>query len=369
MGRHKRMDAAHRDSTLVPVAGDPEAGLESKIEAKLEARLDSKPGAQVQPWWPEVEPERRALYDELAAFRPRLVVKDLGALVSVAAAMVVQDPAKTRETDRKRVTLLCQLLAHDRDIHGSIDLRRALRRVHVERYTRVVTGSDKPGTLAAYSSHFNRFGRLLHPGDYPPRSEPISRPRVRPPYSEQEVKALYRHRLTVSETVARRLVVVLDLATGAGARAEEMNTLTGSSIRGVPGADGTEVVYVDLPSRRTGELRSVPVFNAVKGSRLRARAQEVGADGYLLPGPRRNAVNSVRTAAARSGVNFDLHAVRLRHTWIVELAQRPIPTAVLLKLADLGDSHTVFELAKYMRPFDEVEMATVFATLFKEMAA
>jgi hypothetical protein len=288
--------------------------------------------------------------------KDRPQVDDIATLLPVAAAMVAQAPATTLQTDRKRVTQLCMLLAHDRDVRGGVDLRRALRRENVDHYLRHGCRGQVSASLGTYQSHLYRFGRILHPADYPAAPVKVDRTAVRAPYDHREVTALYRMRLGLSDHLSGRLTAVLDLTTGAGARSEEMTTLTGASMHPISTGRGN-VVCVDLPSRRTGELRTVPILDDAKAGRLMQRAQHVGPDGWLVTGSRHNAVNSVQQAVRDRGVDITMSAVRLRHAWIVDMAQHGIPTAMLLSIADLGDSHTLYDLSKWMRTYEPAEAA------------
>ena len=92
-----------------------------------------------------------------------------------------------------------------------------------------------------------------------------------------------------------------------------------------------------------------------------ARALDVGSDGYLIEGSRRNAVNGVQTAIRRRGIDIEVSAVRLRHYWAVDLMQYSIPTAVFMQIADLGDSHTLYELSKFVRAVPDSGVAGWFA--------
>lgn len=350
MGRHRKMASGNSsvaESTPVSRATGQEAPRHGD--------------ADTAPWCPAIEPHQVELYHYLVQVPVGVPIKGLAAITPVAAAMVVQAPAVTRETDRKRLVLMCQLLAHDRDMHGDIDLRRAMHRVHVDHYVRSGSGSQTSGTIAAYSSHFYRFGRLLHPAEYPAPREPLRRTRVQRPYSPAEVQALYRRHLSLTDHLADRLLTMLDLATGVGARSDEMVSLTGSSVRQIPTGGGASAVCVELPSRRTGVIRTIPVLGASKAGRLWRRAQVAGPDGYLLEGGRRNAVNGVQRAIRARGVSIDISAVRLRYFWIVEIAHRPIPVATFLQLADLGDSHSLHELSRHMRGYEPDEVAAIMA--------
>lgn len=334
MGRHKRMVSATRprensDTSAAATRGDI--------------------------WRPSIEPAHQERFDALAQYRPKIQVTDLAAIWPVAAAMIAQAPATTIGTDRKRLTQLCHLLAHDRDVHGGVDLRRALQRENVDHYIyKGHPGRPTPGSIRTYKSHLYRFGRILHPTEYPEALVTANRNEVRAPYSADEIRALYRHQHSLSDSLAGRLLAVLDLATGAGARSEEIATLTGASIHTIR-ARGEDITCVDIPSRRTGELRTVPIHDPAKGGRLLRRARDLGPDEWLLPGSRHNAVNGIRTTIRRRGVEITMSAVRLRHTWIVDLAQHGVPTALLLRLADLGDSHTLHDLTRWMRRYHPAE--------------
>lgn len=343
MGRHKKMAPGTRMPSPETVAPLPD------------------PSSGSRPWRPSVESHQQQRYVYLLQHRPDVWIADMGSVVGIAAAMVVQAPAETTETDRKRLLLLCQLLDQDREVRGGLDLRRALRRVNVDNYVQTGVHGLSPKSRAAYRSHYYRFGRLLHPAEYPAPLVRVSRTVVQPAYSTEEISRLYRRRASLSDLVGESLTTMLDLGCGVGARSTEMSALTGASVRVERLGLGREIVIVDLPTKRTGQIRSVPVLDPVKGRRLLKRARSVGPDGYLLPGSRKNAVNGVQRAVRRRGVDITISAVRLRHAWIVELASRPIPARLVLQLADLGDSHTLYEVTKTLGCYGEHEAADWFS--------
>lgn len=345
MGRYRSMPSGHG------VAQSP-----SVARAAAHAVLADRP------WRPDVAEETRGLYRELISRMPDLPIKDIDQVGRIAAAMVTTVPGHTLESQRRRMVLLCDLLDYDRELNGDLDLRRALRHGTVESFLRYQAGTQSRATVRTYASHLRPFGRLLHPQEYPPRQPTAREARVQAPLTDDEVKALYRKRLSVSEMLACRLETALDLTTGAGARSEEMTDLTGSCVRTLPTTFG-DAVCVDLTSRRTGLIRTVPFLDPVKGARVLRRAQQVGPDAYLLPGARRNAVNSVQTAIRKHGVDLTLPAVQLRHWWICDVARKPIPTAAFLQVADLGDSHTLFELAKAIPAYDPTTASQWFAAV------
>lgn len=117
-------------------------------------------------------------------------------------------------------------------------------------------------------------------------------------------------------------------------------------------ASGCQPVMVNLTNPVTGLVRRVPVLEAAKGERLVARARDVGDGRTLLVGSRKNRVNAVQQQVQRQEPRLTVSALRLRQSWIVGLANR-VPAALLLQLADIGDTRMLAQLRPWMDTYDD----------------
>ncbi|MFD4993957.1 hypothetical protein ACFWH7_16625 [Cellulosimicrobium cellulans] len=296
--------------------------------------------------------QRRA---SLATFEPTSPVAQLA--VTTALEVVMQNPAVAEQTDRRRLGVLAALFDRYLAVHGDFDPSRALARAEVDAFIGTHMQGHGRGTISTYRSDLSRYGRLYHPDAYPKLDRRPARATTLRPYMGAEVARMWQLTSTVTDKVARRMQLIIALAAGAGARANEMTTLVGASVRVVL-RNGARTVCVDLPSRRSGVIRTVPIVDQRSAMTLRAAAEAIGPDDYLLSGTgkRTNVVNRTRSHLQQQQPGEEFSAVRLRHFWIVRLASSSFPTAAVLHLADLGDSHTLTELRPYFRQFDDTEL-------------
>jgi len=139
-----------------------------------------------------------------------------------------------------------------------------------------------------------------------------------------------------------RVLLILDLVTGAGLRAREIREIRGGDVSTCRLGPGHEIVVVRVRDRGTVD-RVVPVIDARKAQRILDLAGAGGPDRTLLPAASRdgtvekNAVNHVSEELKRlvyPGGDF----AGLRNRWILDLAMTPgVPAAALLRLAGVGD--------------------------------
>lgn len=291
----------------------------------------------------------------LSAYSPRSTRNVSPAVIAAAAPIVARLPYEGWIVDRERICQLCDLLKADEAVHGAVDSARALRPENVDYFlSRRSFRTDN--TFRTLRSLYYRFGRALHPTLYP--EQRIQAPRTRDllaPYTPDELSRLYDFALATSPVLSRRMLIVLDVIGGTGALTTELSRLCGSHIR--PLAMDSARAVVTLIDRQ-GVVRDVPVTDRVRSGRLLRFADEEG-DGRLLPYHRKRLVCHLQDALSKHGSGLQLNAVRLRHTWLVDLLNRRVPVAAVMQLAGIGDAHTLAGLRRWMRTYDTAELATL----------
>lgn len=294
-------------------------------------------------------PQDHHRLSRLLAFRPIRVTDDK--VLAAAAEVVMRDPAQEERTDKRRMLCVAVLLMRDTETHGDIDTDRAFRRTNVDLHVRAEYAGYERKTVETYRADLYRYGRRIHPVEYPSRAKQPGRVCVQEPYSAVEVTRFWTYAQTLPPMTGVRMQIMLALAAGAGARPEEMSQLRTEDVS-VTRHD----VEVRLTSRRHGGSRVVPVVGADAVAAIRARVA-TGSVDFMVPGrDRRNAGSRLNSLLRGQGRTVTINPRRLRHFWIVQLAGTCIPTALLLSLADLGDSHTLHELRPFMRSFEQREV-------------
>lgn len=335
MGRHKRMSAAATREAVT--TSDPE------VTAGHFAWEPSAHGPDLS----GIEPERR---ERIERFEPKTVsldmIEQLRPWVLWCATRV---PFTSHQTDRRRLGQTYALLAEDMDLHGDVDPARAFRfsnvREHVERRRR---GGMAASSRNSVQSNLYAIGRCIAPAHYPPRVAGSERVSVKCAATEQQVRVLEAAAARIRGVTADRLRIILDLTTHAGARSRELTQVRGRDIVEEQ-IDGRLVLTVRLVNRRSGRERRVPILDPVVAARLAATAKQVGAGGTLLgtPGNMKNAVNKVfATVRQDHGVTAEVTADQLRGFFVTRLAQAPIPVVLVQELADMGNSHSLYEWTK-----------------------
>ncbi|ANI90879.1 hypothetical protein [Dietzia timorensis] len=229
---------------------------------------------------------------------------------------------------------------------GTFSVERALRRSAIDRYIAIQRERGiGEGTLRSRRSQLRAAARIMHPGEHVAGEEHrLGRSRAKIPATHAEVASWYRLAQTISAPKATVMTMMLDLGTGVGARASEMNRLTGNDVRVHRLPEGRQLVAVTLTNSQ-GRRREVPFFDPRQGDRVLARAEQVGT-GPLFAGDR-NVLNRVREHLVSKGHRTDFHSARLRYRWIVDLSAMLLPPAAFIQLADAYESPDVGDL----RPF------------------
>ena len=349
MGRHKKLRAA------APSLAD------AAVVTSTPCTVPPAPQVPAHPHKPKRRPARARAVDEaermkaLSAYTPQSSRGISPAVIAAGAPIVSLLPYEGWEVDRERICLLSDLLKADEAIHGTVDAARALRPENVDYFlSRRTFRSDN--SFRTLRSLYYRFGRAMHPTLYP--EQRIQAPRAKElqaPYTPDELARLYDFALATSPALSRRMLIVLDVIGGTGALTPELFRLCGNHIRRLSAdPDRAVVTLID----RNGVVRKVPLTDQVRSRRLLRIAEKAG-DERLLPYSRKQVVYYLQRQLAEHGHSLQLNAVRLRHTWLVDLLNRRVPAAAVMQLAGIGDAHTLAGLRRWIRTYDTAELAAL----------
>jgi hypothetical protein len=353
MGRHKAMPAATPAYTASPQGN---GGLGAAAEP-----APSRVRKLTRRTLPDGGAERLAALSTVSIKGPDSPLK---AVAVQRAALVWAHTSGTSDyQDRKAVRVVAQVLLEDALDSQIVDEERTLTSAGVERWLAKRRSKVTDRSIGTYRLILETAGRALYPQQFPPsrRSRP-SVPRKKAPAAvpATQIEELYMIASALRESLRMRLLLVLDLITGAGLRPDEVREVLGTDVSLVTIGPGHDVVVVTV--RRYGVIhRRVPVVNPAKGHRLITRAAEVGS-APLMPRTSsgqvsRNAVNRVGEELRKLG-HFGFDAVGVRSRWIVDLAVQPgIPAAALLRLAGVGDLRVLADQADLLPDYSPQELA------------
>lgn len=240
-------------------------------------------------------------------------------------------------TDRIATAYIARYLAFEAERVGSFDHRTALRRANVDRYLMDIATRRTNRSMRTIRWILYDVGRLIHPREYP-EARTLLAPRAKriAAASRDDVRNLYALAPTLPQALSRRLMILLDLCYGAGARPPDFKVLRGSSIS-TETAGGRAIAVVRLLNR-AGGTRLVPVTDPEISGRLLQLARNKGCE-YLLPAMNgqveRNATNRISEKLRDRG-HGGVNAAALRNRWVLDLAAR-VPAALMLQLADVVD--------------------------------
>lgn len=286
----------------------------------------------------------------------------------LAVGLLVQAGQASRDSNHRRLRLLAGLLVHDQSLHGGLDACRALTRDSIDAYLGTLEPRYAKTTIACYSSDLRHFSRALYPQAYPNALRQREGKGVMPlrhsPCTQAEVDRLWRDTRQLNPRLASNGRVVIAAAAGAGARAQEIAQIRARDVLTLPGPGGQEITYLDLTCLSRGERRIVPVLQDRFASFLRSASRHVDPSAHLLDysvGQSGGVSNTVARMRA-AGLQTDVNAVRMRHFFVLELLKSGVPTAAVMQLADVGDSHLLARLRPFMPEYSARELAELMTT-------
>lgn len=241
-------------------------------------------------------------------------------------------------TDRIAAPHVARYLALESERVGGFDYRSAFRRANVDRYLMDIVTRKTTRSMRTIKWILYDVGRLVHPREYPEaRSVWAPRPKRITAASPEDIRNWYALAPSLPPSLRQRLILLLDLCYGAGARPPDFKILRGTSISHEVDA-GRTVAVVRLPNT-AGGTRQVPVLDPDISRRLLNLARARGSE-YLHPATKgqveRNAANRTAERLRERG-HRTISAAALRNRWIMDLIVTPIPPALLPQLADVID--------------------------------
>lgn len=273
----------------------------------------------------------------------------------------------TELVDLRAARVLARYLHSEGSVHQLVDEERALTRAAVDRHMDSLLGPTSELKLSSLRTHrwvFYTAGAVVYPREFPaPRTAVAPRTPGSPAARYETAAELYALAPALPTAQSERLVLALDLVTGAGARPSEMRNLTGGDVTPLQGSIGGALVsFRDRGTRR----RVVPVLHISQAERLLRRARKVGASAPLLPLNRKGEVSrdvlcGISADLVRRGYSgVDFGALRTR--WVMELAAAPgIPTSALLALTGMTDLRVLLDRVDQLPHYSPAELTGMVA--------
>lgn len=367
MGRHKKMGAAGAGGT----------GLEEPPRTEPQPYAQTAPsGVRRLTMTTLSTEENRARFERLRQLSIREPEGPLRAQAVERGALVwAHTPTGTEVTDAKQARIVMRYLHTEAVVYQYVDEERALTRERIDQYL----FRDNAFTLRSqrvYRSVLYAAGRVLYPREFPaPRAVLAPRKKGVPAAKPGAAWDLYAIAPTLPEGLRMCLVLVLDLVTGAGLRAQEVRQVTGGDVSTRRIGPGHEIAMIRVRDRGAVD-RVIPVIDGMKGQRLLDRARQVGPDRPLMPVTRngnvnRNSVNRLSEKLLLRGYpGADFGA--LRNRWILDLAMTPgIPATALLRLAGVGDLRVLADQKALLPDYSPEQLAEllIHAEQANEVAA
>lgn len=272
---------------------------------------------------------------------------------NIAVDLILQAGLASWDSNHRRLRLLAGTLMHDEHLHGQLDAARALTRDSIEAYLGTLEPHYAQTTIATYTSDLRHFSRALYPQAYPnalrQREGKGPMPLRHSPCSREEIERLWRDVERVGESLSVNARVVFAAAAGAGARAQEIARLHGRDVLTVD-QDGRRVTCLDLTCLSRDERRIVPVLEEPFAAFLREVADRRGPDARLLgyAAGRSGGTGYTFDRIRVCGIKTNLNAVRMRHYFVLRLVMSAVPTAAVMHVADINDSHLLARLQVFM---------------------
>ena len=352
MGRHQRLDSA------APSRSAPEAATTTTSSPPPRIALPAAPRKEALPHrrpTPQRTVDDGTRLKALLGYNPHASRRISPAVIMAAAPVVARIPYTGWRGDRERISLLADLLKADEALHGAVDAARALRPENVDYFLSRRTNRNE-NSFRTIRSLYYRFGRELHPNSYPePRIRAPRAKELQPPYRAEEMSRLYDFARSASPALSKRMLTALDVVSGTGAWTPELARLRGCDIQ--PASTDPDVAVVVLVDR-LGVIWEVPVSVTDKSARLLTVAGEAG-DDLIFTCSRRNLIHHIQTSLARHHSTLTMNAIRLRHTWLVDLLNRRIPMAAVMQLAGINDSHVLAGLRRWMDTYETTELTSL----------
>jgi len=283
--------------------------------------------------------------------------------VETAARLWCATETSALTTDYTATGEVARYLYREAVIHQMVDHRRAFRRSNVDRYLAEHAQRRNERAVRQVRTILFRVGRMLHPREYPqPQQVPAPQAKRQEAATNDEIRTWYGMSSGLPHPLSERLLLAMDLALGAGARAADLRTVRGTDIRPVQ-QHGYQYAVVRL-ANNAGGYRQVPVVSDSMIPRLLRIADLRGEQLLLSPDAEtgeRNLANRINERLRDRGYPT-VSLIGLRYAWILRIADQ-IPATQMLQLADLVDTRV---LADNRHRRDDYSLTDLVTSLTQE---
>lgn len=221
-------------------------------------------GPVLPPMHPEIDKERYANLADLTLKKGDKRYEAAALEAAKRLCLVDQDEGVVHRTDRMKVGNVARFLNSEAVRAGGFDYRAALRRANVDRALTVAALRHGGKTVKLMRSELYAVGRRVHPREYPPPRSLVPNVTRSTATSREQIRRLYALAPSLPGVHSQRLLMVLDLCHGAGARPSDLKTIRGVDIHETTW-EGERVALVRL-TNRGGGTRLVPVAHPSGGS-------------------------------------------------------------------------------------------------------
>lgn len=298
-----------------------------------------------------MEPVSNERAEKLHSITPKVNGESL-TTVKELTVQAIRLMERSSKNDKYLSSVLARLFAYDVDLHGEGDLQRATHRAQIDGY--LASRREMPRTsFRNLRADLYGLGRHMHPTEFPEPNRRSEDPLCTPPAEPATVRLLYSRAVMAGGIHQVRAETVLDLAHGVGARTAEILPMRGRQVSTTSWL-GRTVTVVQLSRKRADDStieRTVPVMDQEVAARLRHRAAQAGADGFMVP--RRGegfGIDRIKDQIQRRiNSDYPLNVESLRNAYVKTMASR-VPAALLMQLADLSRSSTLMDLSREFEP-------------------
>jgi hypothetical protein len=296
--------------------------------------VNSRNQAPVLP--PELQhiADRFAPQGAMAACWPRLA--------PVVTEALTRSNIRGVDSFRKYLTHLGYFLAWAESEGLSVELESVVR-AHTDEYARTGMAGSSEKSRSDRRARLRLIADQINPGQAPDRGVPVSRPSIKPPYTDREMNQIIRvARTQPSSSQSRKLSLCVGVGAGAGLDSPDLRHLRGRDVRDRKSA-GITITTTGTRPREVTVLRSYE-------SLVRHGLTGIGSDDLLVgkKETRRNIAARVIGEAVVMGECPRIEQSRLRSTWLASLLTEPVPLAIVLSAAGLQTARTIGDLLPYL---------------------
>jgi hypothetical protein len=240
----------------------------------------------------------------------------------------------------------CEAEGVERDVESILDPDT------VDRFVRLAGRGVPDTTVARWRYDLRIIGpTLTRRAPWEPRTKPLARAKVPPPYNDHEVREICRdaaHQATPLRTRSARAIVALGFGAGLDAR-------WSCKIRGIDVLEERRGVVIRVPDPRP---REVVVRRRFEHELLALADVAEEAPLVGLRGRDRSLPSRIANETIISQGRIHLDAIRLRSTWLVAQLNASTNIRVLIEAAGLGLIQSLRDLypdIAPVRPHDAAE--------------